>query len=130
MTVTSHDIATHFVIMDRDRNAATIESTPTVFADIERDFDWFKGCELIACFGFDTDWDHWEMHPNEDDLGILLDGDVTCLLDGARGTESVRLSRGGEFVIVPRNTWHTATTRALARMLFITPGEGTRHETR
>ena len=31
----------------------------------------------------------------------------------------------GDYVIVPRGTRHTARIRKPARMLFITPGEGT-----
>ncbi len=29
------------------------------------------------------------------------------------------------FVVVPKNTWHTAKVHAPTMMLFVTPGEGT-----
>ena len=34
----------------------------------------------------------------------------------------------GSFVIVPRGTWHTARTSVATKMLFITPGEGTKNK--
>jgi len=37
----------------------------------------------------------------------------------------VSLNQVGEYVLVPKNTWHTAKVRKPSRMLFITPGEGT-----
>ena len=39
----------------------------------------------------------------------------------------VHLSRAAEFVLAPRNVWHTARTSIPTTMLFITPGEGTEH---
>jgi len=127
MARTHNDITETFVVMDADKNATTVAFTPSIFEEIAREFDGFRGCELIAGFDFDSDWDHWEVHPNGDEVGILLAGEVTFLLEKAGSTESVRLSRGGEFVIVPAGIWHTARTAAPTRMLFVTPGEGTRH---
>lgn len=39
--------------------------------------------------------------------------------------ETIRLTESGTFVIVPRNTWHTARIRSHSIMMLITPGEGT-----
>ena len=41
------------------------------------------------------------------------------------GDEHVELTETDAYVIVPRNTWHTAKVTTPTRMLFITPGEGT-----
>jgi quercetin dioxygenase-like cupin family protein len=53
---------------------------------------------------------------------LSLDSNVVIV---DRGDECVRLSEPGTFVIVPKNTWHTARIHAPTRMLFVTPGEGT-----
>lgn len=37
------------------------------------------------------------------------------------------LSEPGTYVLIPRGTWHTATTSEPTRMLFLTDGEGTDH---
>ena len=42
-----------------------------------------------------------------------------------RDHETIRMTEPGTFVIVPRNTWHTARVRRPSIMMFITPGEGT-----
>ncbi len=48
---------------------------------------------------------------------------VVLAQDG--GDETIRMTEAGTFVIVPKNTWHTARVRRPTVMMFITPGEGT-----
>jgi quercetin dioxygenase-like cupin family protein len=45
--------------------------------------------------------------------------------DGSRS--ELALTEPGSFAFVPRNHWHTARIAAASSMLFITPGEDTRH---
>lgn len=81
---------------------------------------------LVSHFSFATDWSTWERHPAGEELVCLLEGDVELHLekeDGSRDT--VVLNAPGAFVLVPPNTWHTAKVRRPAKMLFVTPGEGT-----
>lgn len=56
---------------------------------------------------------------------VLLEGEVSFVLDRDDRHEETRLSEAGAYVVVPRGTWHTARVHKAARMLFITPGEGT-----
>ena len=42
--------------------------------------------------------------------------------------ETVYLQEPGTYVIVPKGTWHTARVAKAAKMLFITPGEGTQNK--
>jgi hypothetical protein len=69
----------------------------------------------------------WEMHPNGDEIVCLLAGAVTFMLEGNEGTQAIELNEGGAYVIVPKDTWHTAKVRRPSRMLSITAGEGTQH---
>ena len=83
---------------------------------------------LLSLFAFDGPWDNWEIHPNGDEIVLLLEGAALMTLEGADGqTDTVRLDSPGSFVLIARGTWHTARTDTQARMLFITDGEGTRH---
>lgn len=82
---------------------------------------------LVAGGNYDKDWPMWEMHPNGDEVVYLLAGSATFVLQHAQGTVSVELKKPGEYLIVPKGTWHTAKFREATQMLFVTPGEGTQH---
>src|SRR5690606_13483881 len=67
------------------------------------------------------------VHPKGDESVSLLSGDVRFVFDHGNNTHSeIVLSKAGDFVFVPRNTWHTACMETPSRLLFITAGEGTR----
>ena len=82
---------------------------------------------LVAVLAHDSDWPVWEMHPNGDEIVCLLEGEATLVLEVDGREREVGLAQSGSYVFVPRGTWHTARIRSACRMLFITPGEGTRH---
>ena len=111
-----------FVILDRAHAATLVEVTPTVWQELDQRFDGFEGRVLVSMFSFDKDWDSWERHPAGDEIVCLLSGDVTMVIEGREG---VRLTEAGSYVVVPRNTWHTAKTSVPAKMIFLTPGKGT-----
>lgn len=120
------DLASTFVVLQPDKSAVPVTVTPTIWQELDRRFDEFKGRVLVSCFGFDSDWDTWEMHPAGDELVCLLSGRAAFEFEG-RGTVA-ELTVPGSFVIVPRGTWHTAHTDVPTKMLFITPGEGTKNK--
>jgi mannose-6-phosphate isomerase-like protein (cupin superfamily) len=119
------DLASTFVVLGPDHSATPVAVTPTIFEELDRRFDQFKGRLLVSSFTFDQSWSTWEMHPAGDELVCLLSGDVTMVLD-RNGTEDlIRLREPGSFAVVPKGTWHTARTSVATQMLFVTPGEGT-----
>lgn len=124
------DLAGTFVVLDAAHRATEVEVTPDLYQRLDRDFGQFKGCALVARYAFDADWPTWEMHPAGDEVVVLLSGAAEMVLDRAGRHETTRLAAPGEFVIVPKGTWHTARIAEPTTMLFITPGEGTRNETR
>jgi mannose-6-phosphate isomerase-like protein (cupin superfamily) len=82
---------------------------------------------LVTMNSFDATWTSWEMHPNGDELVCLISGRVSMVLD-IDGRETIaELEAPGDYVLVPRGTWHTARTRDKCAMFFVTPGEGTQH---
>ncbi|HYX64564.1 MAG TPA: cupin domain-containing protein [Burkholderiales bacterium] len=120
------DLASTFVVLQPDQSAAPVPVTPTIWQELDRDFEGFSGRVLVSCFSFDSDWDTWEMHPAGDEIVCLLSGRASFEFEG-RG-HVAELSVPGSYVIVPKGTWHTAHTSVPTKMLFITPGEGTQNK--
>ena len=125
-----HDLQEAFVVVAPDQSATVEPRDPTLYARLDKDYNDFKAHQLVSCHEFDSDWGVWEIHPNGDEVVLLMSGRVTLVLDLADGESSVTLEEPGSYVIVPRDTWHTARTEVPTRVLFMTPGEGTRNETR
>ena len=82
-------------------------------------------------FEFEGGWSNWERHPHSSELIYLLSGAADLTLDdgSADGSRTVKL-RGKGLVVVPPNTWHTATAMERSTMLVITLGRGTEHKPR
>jgi len=95
------------------------------FQSLAERFGSFENHVLVSCYRFDEAWPTWEYHPKGDEIVILLEGSATMALLKDEEETTVNLSESGDYVIVPRGAWHTATAADNARMLFITPGEGT-----
>ncbi len=118
-----------YVVLDDNANATPVEVTPTVFEDLDKQFDKFVGKLLIAKFSFEEDWPSWEIHPKGDEIVCLLSGTATMILKKDDKQASVELSGSGDFVVVPCGTWHTAKIKEPTSMIFVTPGEGTENVT-
>ena len=58
---------------------------------------------------------------------MLLAGAVTLTLEEPEGPRSIQLDSPGDYVLIPPNTWHTATTAIESTLVFLTPGAGTEH---
>lgn len=125
-----HHLLDEFVVVAPDQRATVEPRDPTLYPRLDKNYNDFKGHQLVSCHEFDSDWGVWEIHPNGDELVLLMSGCVTLVLDRPDGQVSVTLEKPGSYVIVPRDTWHTAKTSQSTRLLFMTPGEGTRNESR
>ncbi|MCZ6871636.1 MAG: cupin domain-containing protein [Gammaproteobacteria bacterium] len=121
------DIGTTRLVINRDSEATPVAVTDTFFEDLDTQFEGFAGYVLISRFEFDADWPTWEIHPHGDEVVYLLEGDTDFVLETDEGEKTVRVSKPGEYVVVPRGTWHTARPRKPTSLLFVTPGEGTRN---
>ena len=118
---------TTFAVIKPGLAVDTVDVSDELYAALDRDYDNFKGHSLVACHNFHSDWPSWERHPAGDELVVLLSGTTTLVLRMPTGDESVTLFKQGDYVVVPKNTWHTAKVTEPTTMLFITPGEGTEH---
>ncbi len=81
---------------------------------------------LVTRFAMNEDWDQWEMHPEGEELVILLSGRVDLLLDDGVREWKVEL-RPGQTTINPRGAWHRALVHEPSELMFVTAGKGTQH---
>lgn len=128
MTASNHHINDVFTVVTPQLAMHTMPIGPTLYQELDERFDAFAGHMLISTHQFEKDWSMWELHPAGDEFVVLLSGEATMVLREPRGDREVTLSQAGSFIIVPRDTWHTARVKVPTQMMFITPGEGTRNE--
>lgn len=117
-----------FVVIGGDQACTPVPVTPELYEHLDRDFDGFKDCRLLAEYAFDEDWPTWEVHPAGDEILYLLDGEAELHLLREGRKETLRFHGAGSVCVIPRGVWHTAKVKSRCRILFITPGEGTRNE--
>jgi len=122
-----YDLETMRPVLGPDGSATPKAVTPNFYAELDRDFGGFAGHVLVSQRAFAEPWGMWEMHPKGDEVVTLLSGEVDFVLWSGGGEKVLRVAQPGSYIVVPRGTWHTARPRKPTVMLFLTPGEGTRH---
>ncbi|MFK8014926.1 MAG: cupin [Gammaproteobacteria bacterium] len=127
MTDAIEQIEKTFTVIKPDMGMEAVPVGPTLYPDLDKNFDQFRGHHLVSTHVFKKDWGMWECHPAGDELVVLLTGSVTFVLREGTTDRSCALTAAGQFVIVPRGIWHTARTSTGATVMFVTPGEGTRN---
>ena len=121
----SFDPSTTYVCLSPDGAASSIEVTPDFWPTIDRRTELHEG-RLVAAFACDADWHHWEMHPNGEEVLLLLSGRLAMIFD-ERGKERRVDLEPGRACIVPRGVWHRAIVEVPGKLLGITYGRGTEH---
>lgn len=82
---------------------------------------------LMGAFRLERDSDHWEVHPQGDEIIQLLSGAVDFIFREPAGERRVAL-RGQATCIVPRGMWHRTAVHAPSEIVFTTWGIGSQHE--
>ena len=121
------DLSTTYLALADGPGAKRIEVGPDFWATIDERTD-LSG-RLVAIFPYDADWASWEIHPDGDEIVVLLSGAVDLVLDLPGGERTVELRDRGT-AIVPGGVWHTANVLAPSEALHITRGAGTTHRPR
>jgi predicted enzyme related to lactoylglutathione lyase/mannose-6-phosphate isomerase-like protein (cupin superfamily) len=122
------DLSTQNVILDATSSAHAVQGGDAFWkALMAGELPEVERGRLVALFDYASDWRTWEMHPDGEELVILVSGRATFVLETPDGERELVLERAGQMVIVPRGTWHTARTDEPVRMLFVTAGKGTEH---
>ena len=120
-------IADTLPVLTPGMDVIPVRWSSTFYDDLDRRFGGFAGHVLVSCHEFTEPWTTWEMHPRGDEVVMLMTGEATLVLRREGKNSELPLRSPGEYAVVPRGTWHTARITARARMLFITPGEGTQN---
>ncbi|MGZ3452641.1 MAG: cupin domain-containing protein [Polyangiales bacterium] len=121
------DLSETYVHLEGD-SAHAIPVTASFWSDLmsgsgdERIQAIGRGGWLVGTFDYDDSWDFHEMHPNGDELVILLDGEVDFELG-----ETKVSARAGQTILVPRGVWHRAIVKKPGRAIHVTNGRGTEH---
>ncbi|WP_018013883.1 cupin domain-containing protein [Teredinibacter turnerae] len=123
----SRNLFEAFVVLNSTQSASVEDVDASLYERLDNSYNNMSGCQLVSCYIFASDWQNSEMHPNGDELVILLTGEVTFVLEQSAGDEYVTLAKQGDFVLVRKGVWHTAKTEVESTLLFVTPGEGTEH---
>jgi mannose-6-phosphate isomerase-like protein (cupin superfamily) len=121
---------TTYVLLGPDGTALPLPVTPTFWQDLDTEARLQGEGRLVSSYHFPSSWESWEKHPAGEELVILLSGAMELILETGDQETRPMLAMPGEFVIVPRNTWHTADVPDSATALFITAGEGTENRPR
>lgn len=81
----------------------------------------FNGAAFCMYYGDQLDKSEWELHPDTDELLMVLKGRVT--VEVLTDTESHRTElTAGQFVVVPKGHWHRHVEVQDVVELFFTPG--------
>lgn len=113
------------VVLDPRLRATEVAVTPTVYEELDARFDNFRGHVLVGAHRFESDWSSWEIHPEGDEMVVLVSGAAEMVLERGGRRESSLLEAPGSYVVVPKGTWHTARIAVPTVLFFVTPGEGT-----
>ena len=121
------DLETIYLVLADGPGVERIEVGPDFWQTIDQRDD--LAGRLVAIFRYDADWNAWEMHPDGDEIVVLLSGAVDLVLDEPGGERTVEL-RDRAAAVVPRSVWHTANVLTPSEALHITRGAGTAHRPR
>jgi hypothetical protein len=115
-----------YVHLTADGVATPIPVTPDFWATIATRTDLHDGF-LVTRSRMTEDWPHWEMHPEGEEIVILVSGAIDLLLDDGRQQWTVELRPGANTWINRRGVWHRGLVREPSELVFLTAGRGTQH---
>jgi mannose-6-phosphate isomerase-like protein (cupin superfamily) len=123
--VTRFDLETTFLGLDGAGEVTQMPVGPDFWQTIEH--NPAMRANLVAAFAGEGDWPNWEMHPEGDEVLVLLEGALRMIFEKADGEETHRMTAGST-LIVPAGVWHRAVDQQAAKLLAITYGAGTTHK--
>ena len=124
MTGHAYDLETTYLSLAEDGEVAQLPVGPDFWETIGSN-PKLRGA-LVSAYLMDADWTAWEMHPQGDEVLILLEGRATMILDEGGAEQRYEMSAGSTLV-VPAGAWHRALIPESCRLMAITFGSGTQH---
>lgn len=126
MTEQKLDLSKTYVQFHDGGRAETIPVTEDFWPSVMRGERALPG-RLVTVSRMDADWPHWEMHPEGEELVVLLSGSVTLVSERDDNERRQKLERPGDTWLNLRGDWHRAIVHEPSTLLFITHGAGTQH---
>ena len=115
-----------YVHLTAEGHATPILVTPDFWATIGERTELHDGF-LVTRSRMTEDWPHWEMHPEGEEILILLSGAMDLLLDDGERQWTVELRPDRNTWINRRGVWHRGLVREPSDVVFLTAGRGTQH---
>jgi mannose-6-phosphate isomerase-like protein (cupin superfamily) len=122
--VTTWDLETTYLGLDGRGKVTAMPGGATFWQTIDQ--NPAAGGTLVSLMGGEGDWASWEMHPEGDEVLVLLEGAATVVFERPDRDE-LHPMRPGSTLVIPAGAWHRAVRQSGAKMLFITYGPGTTH---
>lgn len=123
---TGFDVTNTYVHLPDGGGGIPVDCTPAFWSELASGTQRYEG-RLITAYHLSEDMGHWEMHPAGEEVLICISGSAEAVLQRPDGEESIAMSPGTG-CIVPRGVWHRLRVHEPGIVMFITPGEGTRHK--
>ena len=120
------DLRTTYVQLADGPRATTIPVDEGFWSTIDEKPE-LHGGRLVMAFEMSSDWDHWEMHPNGDELLILTKGAMVLVYE-ENGRENRLKIEAPQSFIVPAGVWHRALVSEPSLLITVTRGSGTEHK--
>lgn len=125
--MTTYSATETFIHLGPDGTSVPLPVNATFWEDLNAGrFAHLGPGRLVSTYEFTADWESWEMHPAGEEVVVLLSGAMDMIV----GNQPVHLTTPGQFLLIPREVWHTANVAERAVALFITAGDGTEHRSR
>lgn len=121
------DLRSTYIHLSPDGRADAQMIDPDFWADIEDSV--FANGRMMALFEMDNDWSTWEMHPEGEEVLMLVSGAMTLIFETPQGLARAPM-QPRDTLIVPRGIWHTADVSAPSHLLAVTHGAGTQNRPR
>src|SRR3954468_12331621 len=98
------DLETTYLAVDGKGGVEALPVGPDFWKTIDRN-EALVDASLMAVFPMKADWPHWEMHPEGDEVLVLLEGSATMIFEEAGGERRIAM-KSGATLVVPAGIWH------------------------
>ncbi len=123
---TTFDLSSKHLHLGRDGAAETMEGGAAFWQSLMSGAVKLSGW-LVTVSELIDDVDHWEMHPQGEELLVALSGALAVVLQEPAGERLVMMA-SREALVIPRGIWHRVVVREPGSLLFVTFGDGTEHK--
>lgn len=121
-TAQTFDLLTTYVQLRENGDAVPLDVGEDFWEIVDERYDAGR---LVSVF-HTTSGFGWEMHPQGDELIVLLAGRVDMILEEPGGERVVPLTAQVSCVI-PRGVWHRSVVHEPSQIMHVTAGKGTQH---